>query len=402
MPPRKPSDPNPAFPFGFSVTAPAASNPRQAMSPPQSTTALPGLPAAIPPPLPPPALSSGRRSPIPSRFNTQTIAVVPSPTPNSPPSPSSSSSSSAASGASYACLTHLWDQCFEQSEAGLYTVKRMGSLLSKLAAHQLEYGKSVQRSIEQEHSRHAADFAADNMRSCVSGWEGVMDSVQLSSRHAISIAERITADVVAPLSDFHTAAAQRLQEIAKDKKNAEKEMAKAHAAVQSELSACNRLLGQIDGMREEGKSFAPASSSQSGSGSAFTSSSAEKRSGGGLLSKLQSRIEKVTLSTPAAVNERLTAQAVKYQQAIDRANARQTAFLQSDLPSVLSALEGLERQRLFTMSAAVQKLSAVYESCLPEETEILRGITAACRGMQAEADISSLVQVIDIARAAAA
>ena len=186
----------------------------------------------------------------------------------------------------------------------MYTVKRMASVLSKLCQHQLESARQVQRLIDAEQAKHAADLGRDHMRSCVSGWEQSLDVFRLSSVHSMQLSNRLSAEVVAPLQDFYLSAGVRLAELAKEKKKAEKEMAQAHSAVQSEHSQCVRLLTSIEARKEEGKpatvgNVPPTPSS----------------SGGGLLNKLQRKIDAVTvtLSTPAALNEKLYQQAAKYQ-----------------------------------------------------------------------------------------
>ena len=263
----------------------------------------------------------------------------------------------------------------------------MVSLLSKVAEHQAQYGRALQRTIEQEKTKHEVDFAKDKQRSCVAGWEGMLDALQASGAHSAATADRVLAEVVTPLQDCYANGTARLQEVGKEQRRAVKEMAQLHAAVQSELTGCSRLLQQVDTMRDEGRIAAASSSSSS-----FSPPSQPERRSGGLLSKLQSKIEKVTLSTPAALNERLMQQAGRYQTAIDRANARQAQLLQVDLPAVLSSLESLERTRLACVATAVQQLAAVYNSGQPAETEIVQRMATASRGLQPEADIASLVQ----------
>ena len=203
---------------------------------------------------------------------------------------------------SYPSLTHLYDTIAEQSESGVYTVKRIVSVLSKLCHHQLDAARGVQRIIDSEQSKHTGDVASDHARSCVSGWETTLDVYRLTSIHSMQLSNRVLMEVVGPLSDFHTSAVGRLSELAKEKKKAEKEMAQTHSAVQAEYSHCLRLLASIEAKRDEGRNFVTA-----GQGTP------SHKGGGGLLSKLQKKIETVTLSTPAALNEKLQLQAAKYQ-----------------------------------------------------------------------------------------
>ena len=366
LPPRKPSDPTSSRPplstTSLSCTPPL---PRRPHSPTPSTSTLFILP--------------------PSRYGTLTSAVTPSPstspsTPRTPRTPRTPNGSSGNTVLSFSSLTHLYEHISEQCECGVYTVKRLSSVLSKLCAHQLDYARQVQKTIDTEVARHAGDFGQDHMRSCVAAWEQSLDVLRSSSVHSMQLSHRVSAEVVAPLTDFHTQATQRLAEVSREKKRTEKEMAQAHSAVQAEHAQCLRLLTQIDAMKEEGKAFTSATL-------APTSSRAS-----GLLSKIQKKIETVTLSTPAALNEKLLSQASRYQRAIDAANARHLLYQQSDLPAALSALEALERQRLSCMNQALSHLSSVTEQWMPEEREILQALCTASKSMSPEGDVRSLVQ----------
>ena len=374
IPPRKPSDPTsnrPPLITNLSITP--STRPSPSHTPTPSITILPSSSSSPTPHHGPPSRAS-------SPFGTLSAPLTParssarSTTPSTPRTPTGGGAA-----LSFHALTHLYEHIVEQCECGVYTVRRLSSVLSKLCQQQWDYAQRVQKLLDAESAKHAEGFAQDHMRSCVAAWEQGLDTLRASCIHLLQLSARVSSEVVSPLNDLHAHALQRMAEVARDKKKADTEMAQAHSAVQTEHASCVRLLAQIDAMREDGKAFTSATLAPSSKPSS-------------LLSKLQKKLEHVTLSTPAALNEKLLTQAGKYQRAIDAANARQQQYLQADLPAALSSLEAVERQRLSCMSQTLGHLAGVTEQWLPEERGILEGLCTASKAMSAEGDVRCLVQ----------
>lgn len=295
---------------------------------------------------------------------------------------------------SFASLTHLYSEIDDQCDTGLHSLKALSNVMRRLVIAQEEYGRSINKIIEQElnktettssikqtfnQSSKSSKFniADDAAQSTLHGVKQMLDLYKQTAQQSINQSIEIQSKVCVPLHEMSITYQSRLTDLRREQKRVEKDMATCHSEVQNELSTCTKLLTQIEQSNNQADASPPPVQ--------------QNKSAGALFKSLQSRIESITLSTPGALTDKLISHAKKYSLAIDKANIKQTSYLSTDLPHVLTSMEQLERDRLTSINQSMTALAALHTHALPAITQSINQFPIACQQMNGAADIHTFV-----------
>ncbi|GAB5360727.1 hypothetical protein AAMO2058_000652200 [Amorphochlora amoebiformis] len=274
-------------------------------------------------------------------------------------------------GKGFVSILHKVSTISKQVESGLYLLKRVASVVHRMAAAEHSHVASVQKILEQERQK-VKDKVGDEMARCTEAWEATEELLANQLQKRSEMATKLEQKISVPLTQFYNDAELKRKIIIKDEKKYGVEMNRAKLGVQKNLRNCQKLINSCIAAKaeEEEKKKSPQGKKP-------------KKKFGGIMSWA---MNKMRGSLQELQNQAATA-AKNYSHSIDYGNERQTQYFEKELPLICKQFEMLERSRI----NALHKYLVVLNSISKQHAEPLMQIISAHKkvvgSMDADSDI---------------
>jgi len=251
-------------------------------------------------------------------------------------------------GLGFTKILHKIAAISKQVEGGLYLIKRVATVIHRLAHLEQTHVQASKKALDQEKHKLKEKFT-DEMTRCVDAWEGteMYLTSQLNKRE--QLATKMEQQIATPMMEFFNDSELKRKAIIKDEKKYGVEMNRAKLGVQKNLRNCQKLIKSCivaKSEEEEKKKGGPV----------------KKNKFGGMLkwAKNMMRGSLQDLQTQAA------SAAKNYIASIEYANERQKKHFEKELPLICKQFEMLERSRMNALYKYLNMLNTLsYEHADP-------------------------------------
>mmetsp|Transcript_13942 Transcript_13942/g.21074 ORF Transcript_13942/g.21074 Transcript_13942/m.21074 type:complete len:656 (-) Transcript_13942:126-2093(-) len=276
--------------------------------------------------------------------------------------------------ASFVQLLHQVGILAKQVEGGLYVIKRVATVIHRLAALEQGHISASLRVLEQEKHKLQEKSLEDEMSKCVDAWEGTEKYLAELMGKRIALAKSLESNIVVPMMQFYNDSEMKRKAIMKDEKRFAVEMNKAKVGVKRNLQNCQKLISSCKAAKVE------AEEKKKNTGT--------KKKKFGIMSWAMNKIrgslgELQTQAATAAKN---------YKLAIDYANKRQKQYYEKELPMICTNLEMLEKSRISALRKYLDMLNVSSFKHYEPVLKLVKSHKSVVTAMNVEKDISEYVR----------
>mmetsp|Transcript_4607 Transcript_4607/g.8985 ORF Transcript_4607/g.8985 Transcript_4607/m.8985 type:complete len:649 (-) Transcript_4607:439-2385(-) len=240
-------------------------------------------------------------------------------------------------------ILHKVGAISRQVEGGLYLIKRVASVVHRIAAAEQQHVMACKKVLDQEKQK-LKDKMMDEMTRCVDAWDSTERYLRGNMDKQEELAKNMEQKISNPMMQFYTDAELKRKAILKDEKKYGVEMNRAKVGVQKNLRNCQKLIKSC--------LLAKAEQEEKKKGGSIGK---KKKFGAGML-KWAKNMMRGSLSE--LQNQAATA-AKNYAASIEFANERQHQYYDKELPLICKQFEMLERSRINALHKYLHMLNEI-------------------------------------------